>query len=65
VIETKKGVVRLLPVAERPKQLFGEDGASAVAARLEQTATLGTNPLPMVTEMLVKEPDAMKEILRD
>jgi putative DNA methylase len=45
VIETKKGVVRLLPVAERAKQLFGEDGASTVAARLEQTATLGTNPL--------------------
>jgi hypothetical protein len=45
VIETKKGVVRLLPIAERAKQLFGEDGASAVAARLEQTSTLGTNPL--------------------
>ncbi|MGH9322258.1 MAG: DUF1156 domain-containing protein [Vicinamibacteria bacterium] len=36
VIETKKGVVRLLPVAERAKQLFGEDGAQAVASRLEQ-----------------------------
>jgi putative DNA methylase len=45
VIEMKKGVVRLLPVAERAKQLFGEDGASAVASRLEQTAALGTNPL--------------------
>jgi putative DNA methylase len=45
VIETKKGVVRLLPISERAKQLFGEDGASAVAARLEQTAALGTNPL--------------------
>jgi len=45
VIETKKGVVRLLPIAERAKQLFGEDGASAVATRLEQTTTLGTNPL--------------------
>jgi putative DNA methylase len=45
VIETKKGVVRLLPIAERAKQLFGEDGASAVAARLEQTTALGTNPL--------------------
>jgi putative DNA methylase len=45
VIETKKGVVRLLPIAERAKQLFGEDGASAVAARLEQTSTLGLNPL--------------------
>jgi adenine-specific DNA methylase len=45
VIEIKKGVVRLLPIAERAKQLFGEDGASAVAARLEQTTALGTNPL--------------------
>jgi hypothetical protein len=45
VIETKKGVVRLLPIAERAKQLFGEDGASAVAARREQSASPGTNPL--------------------
>jgi putative DNA methylase len=45
VIETKKGVVRLLPIAERAKQLFGEDGAQAVAARLEQEAPVGTNPL--------------------
>jgi adenine-specific DNA methylase len=45
VIETKKGVVRLLPIAERAKQLFGEDGAQAVAARLEQGAAVGTNPL--------------------
>jgi hypothetical protein len=45
VIETKKGVVRLLPIAERAKQLFGEDGAQAVAARLEQDAALGANPL--------------------
>ncbi|MGH8674706.1 MAG: hypothetical protein ACREVG_10380, partial [Burkholderiales bacterium] len=44
VIETKKGVVRLLPIAERAKQLFGEDGAQAVAARLEQDAAIGTNP---------------------
>jgi hypothetical protein len=45
VIETKKGVVRLLPIAERAKQLFGEDGAQAVATRLEQQTALGTNPL--------------------
>ena len=45
VIETKKGVVRLLPIAERAKQLFGEDGAQAVAARLEQSAAVGTNSL--------------------
>ncbi len=45
VIETNKGVVRLLTIAERAKQLFGEDGAWAVAARLEQEAAVGTNPL--------------------
>jgi putative DNA methylase len=36
IIETKKGVVRLLPVAERAKQLFGEDGAQAAADRIEK-----------------------------
>lgn len=45
VIETKKGVVRLLPITERAKQLFGEDGAQAVAARLEMETALGSNPL--------------------
>jgi hypothetical protein len=45
IIETKKGIVRLLPVAERAKQLFGEDGAQAVAARLERDAVLGPNLL--------------------
>ncbi len=34
-----------MPIAERAKQLFGEDGAQAVAARLEQEAAVGTNPL--------------------
>jgi hypothetical protein len=37
VIETDKGIVRLLPVSERAKQLFGEDGAEAVADQLEQS----------------------------
>jgi len=44
-IETKKGVVRLLPVAERATQLFGREGAQAVAAWLEQEAGAGTDPL--------------------
>jgi putative DNA methylase len=35
ILETKKGTVRLLPVAERAEQLFGKDGAGAVADRLE------------------------------
>jgi hypothetical protein len=59
VIETKKGVVRLLPIAERAKQLFGEDGASAVAARLEQTTAPGTNPLQ---GMLFPEMDAAPKV---
>jgi putative DNA methylase len=36
IIETKKGVVRLLSVNERAKQLFGREGAEAVAHRLEE-----------------------------
>ena len=36
IIETEKGVVRLLSVSERAKQLFGEGGAQAVAAELEK-----------------------------
>ena len=35
VIETKKGLVRLLPLAERAKILFGDAGAHAVADRIE------------------------------
>jgi putative DNA methylase len=35
-IETEKGVVRLIPVLDRAKQLFGEEGAEAVADRLEK-----------------------------
>ena len=44
-IETKKGVVRLFPVAERAKQLFGERGSQAVATWLEQAAGAGADPL--------------------
>ena len=36
IVETKKGVVRLLPVSERAKRLFGEDGSAAMAKALEQ-----------------------------
>ena len=44
-IETKKGVVRLLPVAERATRLFGERGSQAVASWLEQEVQAGTDPL--------------------
>lgn len=36
IIETEKGVVRLLPVIERARQLFGEDGAHAAARAFER-----------------------------
>ncbi|MBI3950317.1 MAG: hypothetical protein HY314_07675 [Acidobacteria bacterium] len=39
IIETKKGVVRLLSVKERANQLFGQEGAEAAADRLEHVPT--------------------------
>jgi hypothetical protein len=48
IIETKKGIVRLLPVSERAKQLFGEDGAQAVADRLETESNR-----PQVVQLLL------------
>ena len=35
IIETEKGIVRLLPVTERARALFGEEGAEAVADDFE------------------------------
>jgi putative DNA methylase len=37
IIETKKGVVRLLPVRERAKQLFGDQGTKVAAEEIEKT----------------------------
>ena len=45
IVVTAKGVVRLLPVAERAGQLFGERGAQAVAAWLEQESAGGADVL--------------------
>ena len=39
IIKTEKGVVRLLSVSERGKQLFGESGSAAVADVLELNAS--------------------------
>jgi hypothetical protein len=41
IIETEKGIVRLLAVSERAAQLFGEEGASAVAAQIEDSPNRG------------------------
>jgi len=37
IIETRKGIVRLLPVKERAERLLGEDGASGVADVIERS----------------------------
>jgi len=38
IIKTEKGIVRLLAVADRARQLFGEEGASVAARRIEERA---------------------------
>ncbi len=47
IIETKKGVVRLLPVVERAEQLFGPEGTQAMADRLERAPTAATSQLTL------------------
>jgi adenine-specific DNA methylase len=49
IIETEKGIVRLLPVGERGAQLFGQDGADLVADRLEREPA-GTLQLTLFAE---------------
>ena len=48
IIVQEKGVVRLLPVAERARELFGEDGAGTVADWIESdpNATLQQTLFP-------------------
>ncbi|MDD9824624.1 MAG: DUF1156 domain-containing protein [Gammaproteobacteria bacterium] len=48
IVETKKGVVRLLPVRERAKQLFGEDDGAEAAEWVvsEPTANIQTVLFP-------------------
>ena len=43
IIETKKGIVRLLPVGERSGQLFGEEDAVAMSHRIEQDVKASRN----------------------
>jgi putative DNA methylase len=37
IVETKKGIVRLLPVKERAEQLLGEDGTAGAADMIERS----------------------------
>ena len=61
IIGQEKGVVRLFPVAERAKKLFGEDGAAAVALVIERDPHASLQQtlfpdLPDGTPTLVREP---------
>jgi hypothetical protein len=55
IIETEKGVVRLLSVAERAKQLFGEDAGKTIAERFE-TAPEGQIQMSLFSQQV--EPTA-------
>ena len=59
IIETSKGIVRLLPVRERAKQLFGEDGAAAVVRKFE--ATCKPNPQLML-DFMAEQRAAVPEV---
>jgi hypothetical protein len=43
IIETEKGVVRLLPVSDRAEQLFGDVDAAAMSRRIEQDLKASRN----------------------
>jgi putative DNA methylase len=62
IIETKKGVVRLLPIRERARQLFGDAGADVAADRIEM-APKGAQQLDLFAATGVGESlDASPEI---
>ncbi len=54
IIETRKGVVRLLAVSERAKLLFGKDGREAVADLLEKDPLAATRQLALFPDEDVK-----------
>jgi putative DNA methylase len=60
IIETAKGIVRLLPVGERAKQLFGEEGASAVVRRFDSAKK--PDPQGMLDFMAEQRAAAVPEV---
>jgi hypothetical protein len=56
IIETEKGVVRLLSVRERARQLFGEEGTQAFAQRWERMPA-GPMQLKLVLDDQAAAPD--------
>lgn len=56
IINIQKGVVRLLPIRERAKQLFGDERAQTMAERIEDRPR-GSVQLTLFTEGGVKPPE--------
>ncbi|UCF90481.1 MAG: hypothetical protein JSW39_19590 [Desulfobacterales bacterium] len=54
MIETKKGVVRLMAVSERAKQIFGSTGVESAVEELISTSPSGQRLLPGFEELAVK-----------
>ena len=46
IIQTEKGVVRLRPVTQRSKELFGESGADTLADEIETNTAASAQPVP-------------------
>jgi len=59
IIETKKGVVRLLSIAERAQPLFGEEGADVAADRIEKDP-LGSAQLSLFPEDMDRPAPGLK-----
>ena len=59
IIGQEKGVVRLLPVSERAKKLFGEDGAAAAATYIE------SDPHASLQQTLFPEQDGAPTLVRE
>ena len=53
IIETKKGIVRLLSVGERAEQLFGKEGTQSAADRMEE-APAGSVQMLLFPELEVQ-----------
>ena len=53
IIDQEKGVVRLMPVAERAKDLFGEDGARGAADWIESDP-LGNTQLTLFPDLEIE-----------
>ena len=60
IVETAKGVVRLLPVTARETQLFGKDGIGAAASAIERDPSGDAQPLLFPDDALAAPGPALR-----